>query len=85
MGKIEIDIPKSLEARLLETFPGEDVAAVLLRLARERLAEPEDAAAKEAGRKLRFADALRALDQFRASGRGYTDDEIWAARQVGRP
>jgi hypothetical protein len=85
MGDMTIKIPDDIEEALERSFPGEDKAAVLLRLVRERLLEAEQDQEREADGRRRFDAALEAMMKLRSEDPALTDDDIRKARHEGRP
>ena len=83
MSKIEIDIPKDMERALDDAFPGEDKAAVLLRLAQVAIARDLVlAGAKTAA--LPKKSLVEMANEIRARMPSISQQEIRRIREEGR-
>lgn len=77
MATINFSVPDELKREFLETFAGENKSALLTGLMQQAIEEK-----KLAIRRTAAIDALLALRQDMPS---FTEDEVRAARHLGRP
>jgi hypothetical protein len=87
VGTMNFSIPDDVKKAFNETFKDENRSAVVTELMRCAIEErrSRNKASDPAERRRRFDEAWAQLEKMRAEGPTFSDEEIWKARQEGRP
>ena len=86
MGTMNFSIPDDVKDAFNKTFADENKSAIVADLMRRAVeARARADTVTEQDRLRRFDAAVSRLEAARRSGRTYSDEEIWQARQEGRP